>query len=155
MRRRTFIPLRPKRPLEEQIPEPLRTPPVNHGMENVVESRASPSDNAPILVPEQSRNMNEADAPQFLGSFSSGNAPMQWPSQVAQSNTMWLLPPYHDQSSSLALLLRTELEAHKVTKEMLHSTERRRQEAVKHCERLQNDINGLSTSYNLACSTIQ
>jgi hypothetical protein len=61
---------------------------------------------------------------------------------------MWLLPPQADQSSAIALLLRTEIQSHNTTREMLHATEQRRLEAFQRCDRLQSDIRAWMAAYN-------
>ncbi|PVH95986.1 hypothetical protein DM02DRAFT_133171 [Periconia macrospinosa] len=68
---------------------------------------------------------------------------------------MWLLPPYTDQSSAIASLLRTEIQSHNITKEMLHNTEQRRLDAVGRCGRLEADVNVLNIAYTKASTSLQ
>ncbi|KAF2257507.1 hypothetical protein CC78DRAFT_588462 [Lojkania enalia] len=73
----------------------------------------------------------------------------RWPSQVVQStSTMWLLPPCTDQSSAIATLLRTEIESHNITREMLHATENRRIEAAQQAKQLMDDCHRWNVAYN-------
>ncbi|PVH95987.1 hypothetical protein DM02DRAFT_659645, partial [Periconia macrospinosa] len=84
------------------------------------------------------------------------NHPVPWPSEVAtNTSTMWLLPPYTDQSSAIASLLRTEIQSHNITKEMLHNTEQRRLDAVGRCGRLEADVNVLNIAYTKASTSLQ
>ena len=92
-------------------------------------------------------------APEALGDQ---NSTTQWPSQVTQrSSCAWLLPPYQDQSSSIILLLRAEVESHNITREMLHATEQRRLEAVQRCEQLLSDSKGWAAAYNSLMVVVQ
>lgn len=81
--------------------------------------------------------------------------PDRWPSQIAQSNsTMWLLPPSSDQSSAIAQLLRTEIQSHNITREMLHATETRRLQAVQNCNRLLDEAHSWATAHNNLTSAL-
>jgi hypothetical protein len=81
--------------------------------------------------------------------------PSDWPSEVySQKDTTWLLPPYSDQSSTLALVLRTEIQSHNITREMLHSTEQRRLEAMQRCGQLEADNRSWAAAYNNITATL-
>ncbi|KAL5432569.1 hypothetical protein PMIN06_011966 [Paraphaeosphaeria minitans] len=79
-----------------------------------------------------------------------------WPSQIAgRMTTSWLLPAHNDQSSAIAHLLKTEIEAHRISKEMLHATEQRRLEVTYYCQhlevakqRLELDARNWAAAYN-------
>ncbi|KAF1964223.1 hypothetical protein BU23DRAFT_562137 [Bimuria novae-zelandiae CBS 107.79] len=79
-----------------------------------------------------------------------------WPSQIAgRMTTSWLLPVHNDQSSAIVLLLKTEIESHKISKEMLHTTEQKRLEAVHYCrhleatkQKLETDVCNWVAAYN-------
>jgi hypothetical protein len=79
-----------------------------------------------------------------------------WPSELHhQGDTRWLLPSsYSDQASTLALILRTEIESHNITREMLHGTEQRRLEAVQRCTQLQADARGWAVAYENLTATL-
>ncbi|KAF2028951.1 hypothetical protein EK21DRAFT_113333 [Setomelanomma holmii] len=78
-----------------------------------------------------------------------------WPSEIYnQRDTTWLLPPYSDQSSMLALVLRTEIQSHNTIREMLHSTEQRRLEAVQRCDQLETDNRSWAAAYNNLTATL-
>lgn len=122
-----YPPIRPSRPTHEEVPEPLRAP---TGPPDA-NARDSPS----ALAPEP--NLPQAG----------------WPSQI--QSTMWLLPPSTDQSSAIALLLRTEIQSHNITREMLHNTEQRRLQAVNFNERLQQDCRGWAAAYEKLSETLR
>src|SRR5438552_497247 len=88
-----LLPLRPKRPADDQIPEPLRTPapPLRSPASSAPEVSCSPSAAAPEPLDPQPAVVSHGPLLQ---------TPNAWPSQIAQrSSTMWLLPPHSDQSS--------------------------------------------------------
>ena len=75
--------------------------------------------------------------------------PTCWPSEVYnRTSTMWLLPPHSNQSSAIATLLQAEIQSHNTTREMLHTTEQRRLEAVQRSNRFASDAQGWATAYN-------
>jgi septal ring factor EnvC (AmiA/AmiB activator) len=77
-----------------------------------------------------------------------------WPSEIHNmGDTTWLLPAYSDQSSTLASVLRTEIQSHNITREMLHNTERRRLEGAQRCKHLQADIERWAAAYNNLTAT--
>ncbi|KAF2680645.1 hypothetical protein K458DRAFT_311296 [Lentithecium fluviatile CBS 122367] len=159
-RRQVLVPLRPKRPAEDQIPEPLRTPgPPSCSLDERHSSQpASPQPtSAPMPAEEQpAPPVLPMPMPADSQPAANGLPAAAWPSQVSQStNTMWLLPAYTDQSSAIAMLLRTEIQSHNITKEMLHATEQRRLEAVRRCERLEIDMRSWSTSYAHSSTALQ
>jgi hypothetical protein len=196
-----FPPLRPKRPANEAIPEPLRMPhrslsPANYAPEPVAPSptvfKAEPMEHSPTQPMEHSStqlierpppqpmehsptqpmhaispNASSGEPmdieqtstleavlleqPQHLAQHSGGGcaAMPQWPSELHnQRDTMWLLPPCSDQASALALILRTEIQSHNITRETLHMTEQRRLESVLKCNQLCTDVQGWSVAYN-------
>jgi hypothetical protein len=73
-----------------------------------------------------------------------------WPSELRnQGDPTWLLPtPCGEQASTLALVVRTEIQSHNITREMLYSTERRRVEAVQKCSQLEVDARSWAAAYN-------
>jgi hypothetical protein len=85
-----------------------------------------------------------------------GNATLPlWPPEVRSlSDTNWLLPAYSDHSSSIASVLRTEIQSHNITREMLHSTEQRRLEGAQRCKQLQADLQLWMTSYTTLTTTL-
>ncbi|KAF1971152.1 hypothetical protein BU23DRAFT_556172 [Bimuria novae-zelandiae CBS 107.79] len=93
------------------------------------------------------------DEKMVINPLQSGNV---WPSQIAgRMTTSWLLPAHNDQSSAIVLLLKTEIESHKVSKEMLHATEQKRLEAVHYCryleatkQKLETDVCNWAAAYN-------
>ncbi|CAI6338160.1 unnamed protein product [Periconia digitata] len=182
--RQALQPIRPKRPAEDLIldEQPLHlltadslnnTPPDDgqqqepskqaHAMESSYDVEPADPDEPPsnqaslppasnVFTPTvaESNHTEPAETMQF------NSIPHQWPSQLASSNsTMWLLPPYTDQSTAIACLLKTEIQSHNITKEMLHNTEQRRLDAARQCERLQTDVNAFSMAYNNASASLQ
>lgn len=153
---RLLLPLHPKPPMDEDIPGPPRTPTLPQRSLASSAERHLPS--SPSIAPEHVEMPDSpssiAHEPTYLQHAASGNGATTnggavWPSQVAQSaSTMWLLPPPSDQSSAIAHLLRTEIQSHNITREMLHATEQRRLEAVQRCEKLLADIRSWAAAYN-------
>jgi hypothetical protein len=149
---RLFAPLRPKRHDSALLPEPLRTPgSAGHPSDITAPGNVKPEpgtvppvppNELPMQQPAPMDNMvHEEPSPQSQDGT-------MWPSEIyAQSSTMWLLPPYTDQSSAIAMLLQTEIQAHKITREMLHATEQRRLEAVQNINQLQVDIRSWTTAH--------
>ncbi|KAF2010521.1 hypothetical protein BU24DRAFT_467144 [Aaosphaeria arxii CBS 175.79] len=78
-----------------------------------------------------------------------------WPSQIASNNATWLLPPHNDQAAALAMMLRTEIQAHNIAKEMLHATEQRRLEVFNICSRLSIEVRGWEAAYNSMTEALQ
>lgn len=77
------------------------------------------------------------------------SSPNCWPSEVYnRTSTMWLLPPQSNQSSAIATLLQSEIHSHNTTREMLHTTEQRRLEAVQRSNQFANDVRGWAAAYN-------
>jgi hypothetical protein len=70
-----------------------------------------------------------------------------WPSEI-QRDTMWLLPPCSNQSSTLAMILQTKIQSHNITRETLHMTEQRCLESVLSCNQLRMDVQSWSVAYN-------
>ncbi|KAF2727572.1 hypothetical protein EJ04DRAFT_581940 [Polyplosphaeria fusca] len=130
--------LRPKRCAGEPLERPRlakrhRSPP------NMAGPHAPPPATAPEVANSQS-------LPTIYPGWGSDAV---WPSQLAQGdNTMWSLPPHSDQASAIALILRTEIQAHNTTRHMLHVAEQRRLQAAQFCERLQEDARNWSTAYD-------
>ncbi|KAF2197901.1 hypothetical protein GQ43DRAFT_443827 [Delitschia confertaspora ATCC 74209] len=120
----TLKPLLPKPSPGNQIPEALGT--------SVPQS--SPATDPPISVPIEKATLAPCNQ-------------IAWPSQVAQS-TMWLLPPHSDQSAAITQLLRTEIQSHNITREMLHTTEQRRLEAVQNYHKIWAENQAWATAYN-------
>ncbi|KAF2439139.1 hypothetical protein P171DRAFT_132114 [Karstenula rhodostoma CBS 690.94] len=148
LRYASLPPLRPKRPAKEA--PPLTPAPPFCVMET--EDESSPctatglgiSSSPPAVAPTSNSEIN----PSLPGTA--------WPSEVAsRTTTSWLLPPHNDQSSAIAMLLKTEIEAHKISKEMLHATEQKRLDAVHYCRhlevakhRLEKDVYNWIAAYN-------
>lgn len=174
---RLFPPLRPKRPANEAIPEPLRTPvsPSSFAPELVCSPsmfvKTEKEDSSPLApvttnvatqmiaqpsaLPSYSSTAATADArePETCTSVEAvgifNTSPSGWPSEVYnQTSTMWLLPPNSNQSSAIATLLQGEIQSHNLTREMLHATEQRRLEAVQKCNQFANDARGWAAAYN-------
>ena len=130
-------PFRTIRPANERVAESLRTP----------APQAPPDDSAkPAVNTPTAASVNEDAALP---------TPSSWPSEVAQrTSTMWLLPPPSDQASAIAALLRTEIQSHNMTREMLHETEQRRLEAIQRCNQLSSDTQSWATAYNSLTSAL-
>jgi hypothetical protein len=125
---RTIAPIRPKRPAEDEIPVPLRTP-------------APPLQSQPATA--------ALDVPGFLPPACPPAASAAQPIvRDLPPSPSALLPPYADQASAIALLLHTEIQSHNITREMLHGTDQQRLEAIQRCERLQVDISSWTVAYN-------
>jgi hypothetical protein len=180
-----FPPLRPKRPGNESIPEPLHTPqrplsPANYQyapevLPTPTFMKAEPTEHSPTqlmdLCPTQPAlatsppNAPSGEPMQIEQTPTLEAAPLEHPLQVArhsgdgyaavplwpseiQRDTVWLLPPCPDQASTLALLLRTKIQSHNITRETLHMTEQRRLESVLNCNQLHTDVQSWSAAYN-------
>jgi hypothetical protein len=158
-----FIPSRPKRPAEEILSSPFRTPKAPTRSSGAytpdegyspsvfkIEPRTTPTRQAkdlPILLPMQKQDVYDNTNHDGLSHRPQGS--LMWPSEMyGRYSTAWLVPPSTDQSSANSPLLRTEIEAHKVTREMLQVTEQRRLEAMQNCHRLHFDIRNWSTAYS-------
>lgn len=94
--------------------------------------------------------------PEYIRPYGNGDATLPlWPSEIRNlGDTNWLLPAYSDHSSSLASVLRTEIQSHNITREMLHSTEQRRLEGAQRCKQLQADLQSWVTAYNTLTTTL-
>jgi hypothetical protein len=96
---------------------------------------------------------NVTNRPEYKSEPLGQNA--MWPSQIAhQQSTMWLLPPQTDQSSAIALLLRTEIQSHAITREMLHQTEQCRIQSAQRIVYLETECRNWSTAYENLASTL-
>lgn len=168
-------PLRPRQPADQEAvdlprtPAPLRTNVgVTASMEPALSASTSegsssawspstsvpgPDGSEPTATAGTTATTAAPEEKMVVGSLQPATA---WPSQVAsRMTTSWLLPAHNDQSSAIALLLRTEIESHKISKEMLHATEQKRLEAVHHCQhleaakqRLETDVCNWVAAYN-------
>ncbi|KAF2475942.1 uncharacterized protein BDR25DRAFT_310370 [Lindgomyces ingoldianus] len=164
-------PLSSKLQAEEQISETLRTPAApSYARESIpkpspliskmVHEACAPLDPGPCTTPAAvSFQSTSSSAPEPIlaqpVAESDPTLPIRWPSQIAQSSsTMWLLPPGSDQSSAIAQLLRTEIQSHNITREMLHATETRRLEAAQNYNRLLADTHSWATAYNNMTSAL-
>ncbi|KAK7179093.1 hypothetical protein PSPO01_14876 [Paraphaeosphaeria sporulosa] len=146
--------LRAKRPTEiialPRTPAPLCTDVDDTANVEPTTSASTSEDSNPNLAasPTDLRPSNSESA--------TNSTTKLWPSQIAgRLTTSWLLPAYNDQSSAIAHLLKTEIEAHRISKEMLHATEQRRLEATYYCQhlevakkRLELDVRNWAAAYN-------
>jgi hypothetical protein len=160
MARKAPLPLRPKRPADEQIPEPLRTPapptytPTRDNINTSHGSGLASPFTTPVAATEQPAPA--AFSPPINGSSTNPTAAITWPSEVSQrSSTMWLLPAYTDQSSTIAQVLRAEIQAHNISKEMLHATEHRRLESIRRCEQLEIDVRNWGIAYGNSSTALR
>jgi hypothetical protein len=145
---RAFTPLRAIRPAGEGDPEPM-IPFKNEQDPAEFQLQASfPMSNETAcqpLLPEVSYEFT----PEHMLHLNDGNMTLPtWPSEIQNmGDTTWLLPPCSDQSSNLALILRTEFQSHNITREMLHGTEQRRLEMAQRCKQLENDVQSWAAAY--------
>jgi hypothetical protein len=170
---RTLPPIRPKPLLDgseafstidfpvHYTPEPVRNPalPVKDKMNpapqpmdeitssnNVAEHQPVPLAEAFVFQPRNIRQTRNKNDP--------GPIPM-WPSEIHNmSDTTWLLPACSDQASTLASVLRTEIQSHNITREMLHNTERKRLEGAQRCKQLHADIESWATAHKNLTDTL-
>ncbi|KAF5845584.1 hypothetical protein GGP41_009363 [Bipolaris sorokiniana] len=172
---RNLPPLRPRRPTDGTISEPLRSPfrtpppcdlrnatatvtsPTRYASElctplPVIKEEATEKSSMFVQQPENPHNpaFQQRPRPVREANMNHGvNNATIWPSEIhSQSSTMWLLPPHSDQSSAITSLLRTEIQSHSITREMLHATEKRRLEAVQRGNKLLQDTHGWAAAYN-------
>jgi hypothetical protein len=175
---RLFPPLRPKRPATESIPEPLKIgepmPAPVSPLSFAPELACSPSVFVKVEKNDQSQATDVATQTQAEPSVTpahdstaiaaaipctvdseplypelASSDPTCWPSEVYnRTSTMWLLPPHSNQSSAIATLLQAEIQSHNTTREMLHTTEQRRLEAVQRSNRFASDAQGWAAAYN-------
>ena len=175
---RLFPPLRPKRPATDSIPEPLQigapmpvpvspsgfapelacSPSVfvkvekndqlqatNVATQTEAQLSATPAHDSTAITADMPCTGDSAPVHPELDSFD----PTCWPSEVYnRTSTMWLLPPHSNQSSAIATLLQAEIQSHNTTREMLHTTEQRRLEAVQRSNRFASDAQGWAAAYN-------
>jgi hypothetical protein len=156
---RFFTPLRPKRPVNQSTTGPLGpsdTPmssPSYLVPEVVVKMEPAESVTEPML---QSIEEHTVQEPSETISSSEGDPHIPWPSEIYnRGSTMWLLPPHSDQSSVIASLLQTEIQSHKITREMLHTTEQQRIDAIQQCNQLMDDSGRWAAAYNNLSSALK
>jgi hypothetical protein len=158
-----IIPSRPKRPAEETLSSPFRTPkaptqfssaytPEEEYVSSMfnIEPKATltrrPED-LPIMQPVYKQSAY--DNTDHEGPSHRPQGSLMWPSEMyGRYSTAWLVSPSTDQSSDNSPLLRTEIQAHRITREMLQATEQRRLEAVQSCQRLHIDLRNWSVAYS-------
>jgi hypothetical protein len=158
---RLFTPIRSKRSTEVRISRPLQTPidapgsPSNLTPELVcspsifVKTECS-AGNLPDTVAERTAQPDSAvGVPMGRVPDTDSNGATAWPSELyKRSSTMWLLPPHSNQSSAIVNLLQTEIQSHNITRDMLHTTEQRRLEAVQKNNQLTTDTQSWAAAYN-------
>ena len=130
----TVLPLRPKVASEQGAGSASVTTPTT-----LPHSAVTPQPRLEPLV------VNNCISPHTIGA---------WPSQMGHGSTKWLLPSPSDQSAAIASLLKTEIQSHNITRDMLHATERKRLEAVQLCNQLTSDAQSWATAYQNSAAAL-